>query len=244
MDYSPVIDKIKRSIAYIIAFDKNNNILGTSSGFVFKKKGILVTCNHVVRDAVILLLKFTDSGDAYVSAKIVVKDEEHDLALLKFDDNTREPLVLGDLSEVKAGIPVLFSGYPFISRDLTTHQGIISAIVKDATGIVSYLIDGTVNAGNSGCPLMNKKGEVIGVVDAKNRAKGKLLEKVENMVTGAISLYDVDLVEIYQALINNVQIGSGHAVPVSYVPDYKEMKELHSKIVSRGKLKSGDKDAK
>lgn len=243
MDYSSVIEKVKSSIAYIIAFDEKNKIIGTGSGFVFKKKGILVTCNHVIENAKSLLIKFPDSEDDYESAKVVIHDEEHDLALLKFDDDSREPLPLGDLSKVYAGIPVLFSGYPFISRDLTTHQGIISAIVKDPTGIISYLIDGTVNAGNSGCPLMNEKGEVIGIVDATNRARGKLLEKVERMTTGAISLYNVDLVEIYQALINNVQIGSGHAVPVSYVPDYKESKELEEKV-SHGRKKINNKNGK
>lgn len=244
MDYSTIIKRIRGSVAYIIAFDINNKIIGTGSGFVFKQKNLLVTCNHVVKDAESLLLKFADSGDSYETAKVVVNDVEHDLALLKFNDDKRRPLPAGDLSKVEEGIPVLFSGYPFISRDLTTHQGIIAAIVKDATGIVSYLIDGTVNAGNSGCPLMTNKGEVIGVVDATNRAKGALLEKVENMITGAISLHGVDMVEIYQALVNNVQIGSGHAVPASYIPDYKESKVLEEKILSKISKKGGKKNGK
>jgi serine protease Do len=230
MDYSEIIKKIKSSIALILVFDSSSKIIGTGSGFIFKKKGILVTCNHVIKDGVTFLLKFSGKEN-FVTAKVVLRDEEHDLALMKFEDQADEPLILGAVEKVTEGMPVFFSGYPFISQDMTTHQGIISAIVKDATGITSYLIDGTVNSGNSGCPLMDKYGNVIGVVDAKNRARGDILDKVEKMSIGAIALHNVDMVEIYQALINNVQIGSGHAVPASYIPDYKEILTITTKDV-------------
>jgi serine protease Do len=220
MDYSETVKKVKPSIALIIAGNKDN-ILGTGSGFVFGKKGIIVTCNHVVRDATVIFVKFPDSE--HVSAKVVLKDEEHDLALLKFEDNSREPIKLAKAEEIKEGMPVMFSGYPLNIQDLTTHQGILSAIIKDATRITTYLIDGTVNSGNSGCPLMNSNGDVIGVVNAKRRERSDLLAKVENMRQGAISIHGTDLVEIYQALINNVQLGIGYAVPASYIPEHKDM---------------------
>ena len=183
MDHSELIQRVKPSIALILILDTKNDIMGTGSGFIFRNKGILVTCNHVVKDASSIVLKFSDS-DAYISGKTVVRDEEHDLALVKFEDEKRTPLTIGDLGKVSEGMRVVFSGYPFSSRDLTTHQGIISAIVKDSTGMTSYLIDGTVNSGNSGCPLMNTDGMVIGVINAKRRQHNQLLGKVEGMRTG------------------------------------------------------------
>ncbi len=222
MDHSELIKKIKPSIALILLLDSNNQIMGTGSGFIFHTKGILVTCNHVVKDASSIMLKFPDS-DAYLPGKTVVRDDEHDLALVKFDNSDRTPLVIGDMGKVVEGMRVVFSGYPFSSRDLTTHQGIISAIVKDATGITSYLIDGTVNSGNSGCPLMGTDGKVIGVVNAKRRQHHQLLEKVEKMGVGALSLYGIDIVEIYQALAANIQLGVGAAVPAHYIPEHKEI---------------------
>ncbi|MFA6476531.1 MAG: serine protease [Candidatus Paceibacterota bacterium] len=223
VDHSSIISKIKPSIALVIAVNAEGKPIGTGSGFVFSKKNILVTCNHVIKDVPSIFIKFPDV-EQIISAKTVVRDEEHDLALLKFDDKNREPLKMIDIKNVKEGMGVLFAGYPLSMQELTTHQGILSAITKDITGAVTYLIDGTVNSGNSGCPLMDENGMVIGIVNAKRRERSDLLTKVENMSMGAVSLHGVDLVEIYHALINNVQLGIGYAVPASYIPEHKEIK--------------------
>lgn len=223
MDYSDIVKKIKPSIALILTLDEKNRPCGTGSGFVFGKKGILVTCNHVIKDAFTTIIKFPDTP-GFMAVKTVLKDEEHDLALLKFDDDKREPLELQDVSVVEEGMQVLFSGYPLSVQHLTTHQGILSAIAQDAVGTTTYLIDGTVNSGNSGCPLMTEDGKVIGVVNAKRQENAVLLEKVQNMQLGAVALHGVDLVAIYQALISNVQLGIGYAVPASYIPEHKEIK--------------------
>ncbi len=229
MDYSNVIKKVKNSIAFIAVFNNKNELLGTGSGFIYLKKNILVTCNHVVKDGSSIALRFPSSGK-YITGKVVIRDDEHDLALVSFDDSSREPLMNSKYETVIEGMPVIFSGYPFSAQSLTTHQGIISAIIKDVAGITSFLIDGTVNSGNSGCPLMNVKGEVIGVVSAKRRNRNNLLEKVESMTIGALSLHGVDIVEIYQALINNVQLGVGFAVPAIYIPEHKGKIKLEHEI--------------
>lgn len=224
MDYIKTVEKIKPKIALVFSLDGQNNLLGTGSGFVFLKKGILVTCNHVIKDGVNILLQFP--GGTPIGAKIVINDIEHDLALLKFDENNIEPLIAADTKNIKEGMSVLFSGYPLSSESLTTHQGILSAITKDVTGVDTYLIDGTVNSGNSGCPLMDSEGNVIGIVNAKRVLRSDLLTKVREMSLGAISIHGVDLVEIYQALFNSMQLGIGYAVPVMYVPDHKEKSEV------------------
>lgn len=222
MDYIEIIKKIKNSIAFIAALDSQNKPMGTGTGFVFLRKGILVTCNHVVKGAGGIFIKF--NGNEFISAKVVIKDEEHDLALLKFEGDG-EPLINSEIENVQEGIEVLFAGYPLSLQDLTAHQGIISAITKDLSGITTYLIDGTVNSGNSGCPLLDSGGKVLGVVNAKRREQTNLLSKVENMKTGAVSLHGVDLVDIYGAIISNLQLGIGYAIPAKYIPDHKEITE-------------------
>ena len=220
-DYSKVVAKIKPSIAIVFAIDAKNKVYGKGSGFVFSKKGILITCNHVVseRDATVLI-RFPDQ-DENMQAKVVLRDEEHDLALLKFEDDTRLPLKEGNPEDVREGMSVIFSGYPLDLLSLATHQGILSAIIKDATGNTIYLIDGTVNSGNSGCPLMTPNGEVIGVVNAKRREQSDLLSEVEKMSIGAVSIHGIDMIKIYQALIENLQLGIGYAIPSAYIPKYQ-----------------------
>jgi len=227
MDYSKVISKIKPNIALVVAFNKDGSPLGQGSGFVFGKKNILVTCNHVALANASIKIRFSDSE--FLDAEVVIRDIEHDLALLKFNVVNRSPLVAANQDVIQEGIPVIFSGYPLGLSNLTTHQGILSAILTDPTGMTTYLIDGTVNSGNSGCPLMTHNGGVIGVINAKRRENSDVLNQVENMPFGALSIHNVDIVKIYNALINNVQLGMGYAVPCSYIPIHKESEKKENK---------------
>jgi len=228
MDYSEIIKEIKPSVALVLTFDSKNNPTEKGSGFVFAKKDILVTCNHVVGsrnngEDVSIKIKFPDI-DEYIDAKVVIRDEEHDLALLRFPDKDRKPIIQENEEIVKEGMPVIFPGYP-LGFNLIVSQGILSSIIKDATGLKTYLIDGTVNSGNSGCPLLASNGKVIGIVNATRRVQNKLLEEVEEMKSGAVSLYGVDMIKIYQAIIKNLQLGIGYAVPCSYMPRHIELEE-------------------
>lgn len=234
MNFSSIVSKVSPSIAKVYCLDSKGDVISTGSSFLYSKKGILVTCNHVVVGSSSLVCRFSDDAPGiFHQAKIALDDPEHDLALLKIDSVDRKPLAqlsAESLKNICAGMPVLFSGYPLNLNTLTTHQGILSAITVDAVGVTTYLIDGTVNSGNSGCPLMNEKGEVLGVVNAKRRERSDLLNKVETMSLGAISLHGIDLVEIYQALISNVQLGIGYAVPASYIPEHRDMM---SKLIAK-----------
>ncbi len=228
MASSDTVDKVRNSIALVITLNAQNKVTGKGSGFVFYRPGLLVTCNHVVGSDDNVKIRLVDSSADFIEAKVAIRDEEHDLALLKYDATKSPdslPLKPLEQSKIIEGIPVLFAGYPLGLFTLTTHQGLLSGITKDSTGITTYLIDGTVNSGNSGCPLMDQDGNVIGVVNAKRRERNDLLNRVEELQLGALSLHGIDLVELYQALISNVQLGMGYAVPCSYIPSYKETEE-------------------
>ncbi len=217
MDYSTVIENIRKSIGIVYAV-QGADIVSKGSGFIFLKTGTLVTCNHVIsKQNTSILIQFPDKPE-FLPAKVMIRDEEHDLAVLKFDDNTRRPLVAAHNDFIKEGISVIFAGYPLSLVSLTTHQGILSAILKDATGVTTYLIDGTVNSGNSGCPLMSEEGQVIGIVNAKRMERSDLLNKLGEQKIGVISIQGIDLVELFQAIVSNVQLGIGYAIPCSYIP--------------------------
>jgi S1-C subfamily serine protease len=216
-----IIKKVKSSIAFIVSLGPDAKTLGTGSGFIFAEKNILVTCHHVIAGSNSLRIRFPDDEE-FKTAKVVLSDEEHDLALLKFENTERRPLPAGDTKSVTEGMSIIFSGYPFSSQDLTTHQGIISAILKDSTGVMSYSIDGSINSGNSGCPLMNLEGQVIGVINAKRRQQNDLLGEIENTTIGALSLHGLDIIQVFQALSSNIQLGIGYAVPAHYIPEHKQ----------------------
>ena len=138
------------------------------SGFVVDRDGYIVTNYHVIQDAQEIEVNF--SGDDRVPAKIVGSDPSTDLAVLKIDAQARAltPLPLGNSEAVHVGDAVVAIGNPFgLERSITA--GIVSALQRDITAPNGYTIDrviqtdAPINRGNSGGPLLNAQGEVIGV---------------------------------------------------------------------------------
>ena len=138
------------------------------SGFIYSSEGYIITNNHVVEGAVKIEVRFVD-GSAY-EAKIVGLDPYSDLAVLKIEAKGVEfkPLKLGDSSKLRVGDVVVAIGNPFgLSGTMTL--GIVSQLGRALPAPGGYLIvdviqtDAAINPGNSGGPLLNLKGEVVGV---------------------------------------------------------------------------------
>jgi S1-C subfamily serine protease len=138
------------------------------SGFVVDKAGHIVTNFHVVDGAKQVRVSF--SNGASMKATVVGTDPSSDLAVLKIDASSRAltPLPLGDSDQAKVGDPVVAIGNPF-GLDRTVTAGIVSAIQRAITAPNGYTIDhviqtdAAINHGNSGGPLLNASGQVIGV---------------------------------------------------------------------------------
>ncbi|UOF93880.1 MAG: DegQ family serine endoprotease [Bordetella sp.] len=134
---------------------------GLGSGFFISSDGYILTNNHVVDDATEIIVTLTDGRE--FKAKVIGKDERTDIALLKIDEKGMVPLVIGDPKILKKGEWVLAIGSPF-GLDSTVTSGIISAIGRDTGDYLPFIqTDVAVNPGNSGGPLLNLSGEVIGV---------------------------------------------------------------------------------
>jgi S1-C subfamily serine protease len=142
--------------------------LGLGSGFVYDTKGHIITNEHVINDAETIQINFLDGNVS--SATVVGMDIYSDIAVIKVDPETTtlRPVVLGSSSELTVGEPVAAMGNPFGLSDTLT-VGIVSSLERtlDATGgyvIIDMIqIDAAVNPGNSGGPLVNLKGQVVGV---------------------------------------------------------------------------------
>jgi S1-C subfamily serine protease len=138
------------------------------SGFVLDKAGHIVTNEHVVAGAQKVQVSF--SGQDAIPAKVVGKDASTDIAVLKVDARTRAltPLPLGDSDTVVVGDPVVAIGNPF-GYDRTLTSGIVSATGREISSPNSSPIenaiqtDAAINHGNSGGPLIDQEGQVIGV---------------------------------------------------------------------------------
>lgn len=135
------------------------------SGFIIDKEGYIITNNHVVEDAEEIKVKLTDGRE--FKAKVIGKDRKTDLALIKISSIFKElpTISLGDSDAIRVGDWVLAVGNPF-GLEHTVTQGIISATgrVIGAGPYDNFLqTDAPINPGNSGGPLINLRGEVIGI---------------------------------------------------------------------------------
>ena len=137
---------------------------GQGSGFIIGDDGYILTNNHVVGEADVITVKLNDGRE--FKAELVGTDEKSDVAVIKIDGRDLPTLPLGDSDSLKVGEWVIAIGNPFgLAETLTS--GIVSAKGRSTVGINDYedfiQTDAAINPGNSGGPLINIKGEAIGI---------------------------------------------------------------------------------
>jgi S1-C subfamily serine protease len=151
---------------------------GVGSGFVFDKNGHIITNEHVVENSDIVTVTFLD-GRSY-NAEVVGVDAATDIAVIKVnaDPSLLKPLHIGDSSNLKVGMGVAAIGNPFgLSGTMTS--GIVSALGRLLPQETGFSIpdviqtDAAINPGNSGGPLLNSRGEVVGINTAIQSATGE-----------------------------------------------------------------------
>ena len=137
---------------------------GVGSGFVMSREGYILTNNHVVEDADQIKVKLTN-GKEY-EGKIIGRDPKTDLALIKIKASSDlQPLNLGNSDDLKVGSWVVAVGSPF-GLEQTVTAGIVSAkgrVIGSGPYDNFIQTDASINPGNSGGPLIDMKGEVVGI---------------------------------------------------------------------------------
>jgi serine protease Do len=148
-------------------------IEGLGSGFIVGSDGYILTNSHVVANADKVTVKLT-SGDEY-KAKVIGTDKLSDLAVVKIEAEGLPMLELGDSDQLKVGEWVIAIGNPF-GLTSTVTVGVVSAKGRSGMGIETYedfiQTDAAINMGNSGGPLLNARGKVIGINTAIVSASG------------------------------------------------------------------------
>jgi serine protease Do len=144
---------------------------GLGTGFVVDRSGVILTNNHVVADARTIQVKLSDQR--VFPAKVVGTDPVTDIAVVRIESKELHPLPMGDSDSAEVGDWVVAIGNPF-GLSHTVSAGIISAkgrtnqdVPLDPSGYYDFLqTDASINPGNSGGPLLNLRGEVVGINSA------------------------------------------------------------------------------
>ena len=151
---------------------------GMGSGFVYSEEGYIITNQHVVKDAKKVTVTFLD-GEAYIG-DVIGTDPDLDIAVVKVSPSNTylQPITIGDSSKLKVGEKIAAIGNPFgLSGSMTS--GIVSQIGRLLPQESGYSIpdviqtDAAINPGNSGGPLINMKGEVVGINTAIQSITGE-----------------------------------------------------------------------
>lgn len=191
-----IYEKINPTIVSIEA-EIDLGTTSSGSGCIIDQSGVILTSSHVVdgaKDIEVIL----SSGKVYKAKVLYTKGLENDLALLKIEANKKLPSIeFGDSSLVKVGQKILAIGNPFgFNGTLTT--GIVSRIDYKRNKIQT---DAAINPGSSGGPLLNTKGQVIGISQ---------------------SIYNPDN--------NKSNIGIGFAIPVNFAKDFINLAKFEKKF--------------
>ena len=172
-----VVDAVKPSVVAIDTevtvniFRRSFTQQGAGSGWIIDNNGIIVTNSHVVTGAQSIIVTLADGRTFPVNPDTVVTDPLNDLAVLYIDAKNLPAANIGDSSELRVGDWVVTIGNP-LGLGISAKEGIVSrlGVSLDVEGqTLAHFIEtsAAINPGNSGGPLVNMKGEVVGITSAK-----------------------------------------------------------------------------
>lgn len=176
LEISEVVEKTENSVVEITTEVVETGSMmqqyitsGAGSGVVLTSDGYIVTNNHVIEDASSITVTL-HSGETY-DATLVGTDSQQDIALLKIDATGLTPAVVGDSNDLVVGQTIIVVGNPLGQLGGSVTHGIVSGLEREITienETMNLLqIDAAVNPGNSGGPLFDTYGNLVGIVNAK-----------------------------------------------------------------------------
>ena len=225
MSFNEIFDKCSPSVVGIKSFDgKNSDSYSWGSGIVVSSDGYILTNTHVIDEGERATVQLYD-GSTF-DAKLVAADSQSDVAILKIEKTGLTPAVFASSKNIRTGDAVCAIGNP-LSPDysLTMTSGIISATSREVSynGAVMNLLqtDTSINEGNSGGPLFNDRGQVIGITNMK------IVSSFSNIEGIGFAIPSDTLQSIVAALMNDGAVYGRSTIGVTVGPISEKIAEYY-----------------
>ncbi|QWQ31604.1 trypsin-like peptidase domain-containing protein [Candidatus Minimicrobia vallesae] len=260
-DVSKVVDKVSPSVVSIVVSSEDSEKMGAGTGVIISADGYVLTNKHVVKNSQKIRV-VTHNGDQFTDVSLVGVDPLNDIAFLKIKDAKKLPVAeLGNSGTVKVGQKVVAIGNSLGQYQNTVSSGIISGkgrpvvASSDSRGSKTESLtdllqtDAPINLGNSGGPLINMAGQVIGIntaiaSDAQSIGFAIPINAVKGMVRGVISGKGVQKAYLgvrYASITPDIQ--SEYKLPVksgAYINGGSESTIEKDGPADKAGIKSGD----
>jgi serine protease Do len=217
-------------------FSRQVTQTGAGSGWILDKKGIIVTNNHVVEGATKIMIQFADGRTYQGNSSNVSRDPLTDMAIIKVNLSDLPAAAIGDSSKLRVGEWVVAIGNP-LGKGIRAKEGTVSGVQvslsMDEEESLYDLIEtsAAINPGNSGGPLLNMKGEVIGITSAKIAEVGvegmgyaisinsamPILQELINKGYITRPFLGVELYTVNQSIAYHYGLGTDHGAAVTFV---------------------------
>lgn len=164
---SEIYDRVLPSVVYIESRRAHSYSGGT--GIIVDTAGYVLTNYHIIDESTSIRVMLLRDRSEYYDARVIGYDEEYDLAVLKIEADGLTAAPLGDSDRLRVGDTVYAIGHPMGYLYGSMTEGIVSALDRDSlrSGMSMIQTSAALNQGNSGGPLLNDRGQVVGIVSAK-----------------------------------------------------------------------------
>lgn len=220
MDFSAAFQRIQNSVVNVLALDGQSNAVSSGSGTIVIDFHHIVTCAHCVIPNMTMIARFSGQNQGAICSVVFI-DQDSDIAILRAFNPLGAPVQVTCSSGVQIGHEGFVVGFPNNIQQITALSANIAGFENDA-GVDYLRLDSSVNHGNSGGPLFNAHGHLIGVVNAKHGSLSNFLRSVKQARPGAsINVGGIDPVKAIQQLIHemeaNLNLGIGYAIPTLHI---------------------------
>ena len=199
MDFSNSYEKIKNSVVNVLACIGTNPI-SSGSGTIIGNGNMVLTCAHCIVDNTNIVVRFSGMDNGFIG-KVKMINKDYDIAIVELPQIIGPSVTLKDSDTVKIGNEAFVVGFPNNINKITALSANIAGF-ENQRNIKLIRIDCSVNHGNSGGPLFNANGELIGVINAKHGSLSDFLKQ------------------------KNLNLGIGYAIPINVIKQFEEYKEL------------------